>query len=85
MCPGDHRCRLDPQVDSAFCERSCCLYLQCSLSLLRKGLELMGIEKNDHKVSGTRSIVHSSLFSYLDGVSDGCENDENNSPQAVWE
>lgn len=76
MCPGNHCCCLDPQVDSAFLERFCCLYLQHSLSLLREGLELVGTEKNDHEVSGTRSIAHSSLFSHLDDVSDGCENDE---------
>lgn len=62
VCPGDLCSCLDPQVDSAFLEKFCSLYLQHSLCLLRKGLELVGTEKNDHKVSGTRSIVHSSFF-----------------------
>lgn len=68
-------------MDSAFLERFCCLHLHRSLSLLRKGLDFVGTEKNDHKVSGTRSIVHSSV-SNLDDVSDGCENGENSSPGA---
>lgn len=66
-------------MDSAFLGRFCCLHLQHSLSLLRRGLELVGAEKNKHEVSGTRRIVHSSLFSHLDDVSDRRENDENNS------
>lgn len=72
-------------MDSALLGRFCCLHLQHSLSLLRRGLELVGAEKNEHEVSGTRRFVHSSLFRHLDGVSDGCENDESNSPRALWE
>lgn len=79
MCPDDHCSCLDLLVDSASLERFWCLYPQHSLSLLRKGLELVGTERNEHEVSGTRRIVHSSLFSHLDDVSDGHENDENNS------